>query len=307
MSDGRLEAAADELYGLAPDQFIARRDALAKAAKAEGDGESAKAVKALRRPTVSAWLVNLLTRAHGDDVERLFAIGEALRQAQSALDGSRMKQLSGERTTVVEALSRQARQLASANEQSVTAAVARDLDETLRAAVVDPLAAAAVGSGRLTRALAYAGFGEVDISEATATPLEPPSPPTNDIRPEQPAPPKRPSSKCSSSKKAASTEQQPPRLQESAKARKEAAKRAGAEQAAVEAMQQLEAATRQAQQAQQQREAADATIADLERQMDEARTALAESKQQHTRATRARQRAQRNAATAKQTLDDLLS
>ena len=41
----------------------------------------------------------------------------------------------------------------------------------MRAAVADPAAAQAVASGRLTKTLAYAGFGEVDLTAATATPL----------------------------------------------------------------------------------------------------------------------------------------
>jgi chromosome segregation ATPase len=37
--------------------------------------------------------------------------------------------------------------------------------------VADEQAALAVGSGRLTRALAYSGFGDVDVTAATATPI----------------------------------------------------------------------------------------------------------------------------------------
>ena len=43
--------------------------------------------------------------------------------------------------------------------------------ETLTAALASADAAEAVTSGLLTRPLSYAGFGEVDVSAATATPL----------------------------------------------------------------------------------------------------------------------------------------
>lgn len=50
----RLEEIADELYGLTPDRFVARRNELAKEARSEGDRKLAKAVSGLRRPTQSA-------------------------------------------------------------------------------------------------------------------------------------------------------------------------------------------------------------------------------------------------------------
>ncbi|MDQ3738016.1 MAG: hypothetical protein M3337_02475 [Actinomycetota bacterium] len=283
MSADRLRAAAHELYGLVPDEFTGRRDALAKEARADGDVEAAKAIKALRRPTAPAWLVNLLAREHGDDVDRLAALGEELRQAQSALDGARMKQLSADRTVLVEDLSRQVRELATAQGQKVTAAVERDVEETLRAAVVDPRAAEAVASGQLTRALAYAGLGEVDVSEATATP-----------------PQKNPSP----AKKSPPAKQSP--AKESRQERQAAAKRAAAEQAAVEAMEVLEAATAQMGQAQRAGDAAEARVAALQQQLDEARRDLAAAKKQHGKAERTHERSERGASAAKRDLDELL-
>ena len=53
---------ADDLYRLAPEDFTAARDAAAKQARADGDRDGAAALKALRRPTVSAWLLNALVR-----------------------------------------------------------------------------------------------------------------------------------------------------------------------------------------------------------------------------------------------------
>ena len=50
------------------------------------------------------------------------------------------------------------------------APVAGQVRETFVAALASTPAAEAVGSGQLTRALSYAGFGDVDLSEATAAP-----------------------------------------------------------------------------------------------------------------------------------------
>ncbi len=298
MSAGRVQTATEELYGLLPDEFTARRDALAKQAKRDGEADTSKMVKALRRPTAPAWLVNLLVRRHGDDINRLLALGEDLRQAQSALNGQLMKQLSVERTTLVEDLSRKAGKLGAAQGQKVTGAVERDLEETLRAAVVDPLAAEAVASGQLTRALSYAGLGEVDVSGATATPLQKSSA-------KQPPHQKKPSS----TEQASSTDKRARGHTESAKDREDredAARRAAAEQAAVAAKERLESATAAVSAAQQARQEAETLVTDLEQQLAGARSALAAAKKQHDQATRAHKRAERGASSAKSALDAAL-
>jgi hypothetical protein len=80
--------AGDELFGLAPEEFVAARDELARRLKREGDAEAAARVKALRRPPVSAWAVNRLAREQGPALAPLLAAGERLRAAtQAALAG----------------------------------------------------------------------------------------------------------------------------------------------------------------------------------------------------------------------------
>jgi hypothetical protein len=84
-----------------------------------------------------------------------------------------MKELGQERTRVVAELVERAVALAKeADPQYRDTATVRDqVTSTLTAAVADPTAEAAVTSGRLVSPLSYAGFGEVDISDAVATPL----------------------------------------------------------------------------------------------------------------------------------------
>jgi hypothetical protein len=168
---GAVDVAADELYGLPLDRFTPRRAELAKAARAAGDKSAATEIGALRKPTVPAWLVNLLAREASDELGGLLELGEQLREAQSQLLGPRIKELSQQAHAAVQGLSRRVAELAESRDQAVTAAVDRDVEQTLRAALADPQAELAVASGRLTRALAYAGFGEVDVTAATATPL----------------------------------------------------------------------------------------------------------------------------------------
>lgn len=166
-----LESAARELYALTPGDFTARRDALTREARSAGDKDLATQINGLRKPAVAAWLVNQLAVAGVEELQTLLDVGEQLRDAQADLAGSRMQELSRTRHRLVRSLARTAEQLATEQGQTVTPAAVRQVEETLGAAVADPQAAAAVSSGRLTRALVYAGLGEVDVSAATATPL----------------------------------------------------------------------------------------------------------------------------------------
>ena len=75
-----VDAAAVELYGLAPEQFTAARNAAAKAAKDGGDVRAGEAIKTLRKPTLAAWPANQLVRADPDGVNDLTELGEQLRQ-----------------------------------------------------------------------------------------------------------------------------------------------------------------------------------------------------------------------------------
>jgi hypothetical protein len=137
---GALDAAADELYGLAPERFTARRGELAKAARAAGDKSAATEISALRKPTVPAWLVNLLAREASDELGGLLQLGEQLREAQSQLVGPRIKELSQQAHAAVQGLSRRVAELAESRDQAVTPAVDRDVEQTLRAALADPQA-----------------------------------------------------------------------------------------------------------------------------------------------------------------------
>ncbi|WP_328522801.1 hypothetical protein [Kribbella sp. NBC_00359] len=75
-----IDAAVVDLYGLAPEQFVAARNRLAKAVRDRGDEPAAAAIVALRKPTVAAWLANQLVRADPDGIHALTEMGEQLRQ-----------------------------------------------------------------------------------------------------------------------------------------------------------------------------------------------------------------------------------
>jgi hypothetical protein len=163
-----LDEIAAELYGLKPDEFIGARDERVQQARAEGRAPLAKAVAALRRPNQTAWLINQLVRDQRDAVEELFSFGEALRAAHQRADGAELQKISAERRKAEAALVRRARALGSHAGISVTADMARETEETLAAALASPDIAEELLSGRLTKPVAYSGFGTMLTSVPAA-------------------------------------------------------------------------------------------------------------------------------------------
>ncbi|MFI7067332.1 hypothetical protein ACIBL3_40505 [Kribbella sp. NPDC050124] len=179
-------AAVIELYGLAPEQFTPARNELARAAKDAGDPRTGEAIKALRKPTLAAWLANQLIRASPDQVNDLTELGDDLRQAQVSGDGTRLRQLTPRRHTLVQQLVKTARAQARKHGRPVSQQIAQRLTETLDAAVVDPGAAQLLRSGQLTSALRHVGFGVVDETGGLAE-LAPIKPRVVRSRPKPPA------------------------------------------------------------------------------------------------------------------------
>jgi len=77
-----LDEIVRELYVLPPTDFVAARNELVRQAKSAGSRDVADRLQQLRRPTRSAWLVNLLAR-DPTAMQRLSALGRELRDAQT--------------------------------------------------------------------------------------------------------------------------------------------------------------------------------------------------------------------------------
>lgn len=158
----RYDEVADELYGLLPEDFITARAAREKEVKAAGDRELAARIHALAKPNQVAWVANLLVREHREEVQPLLELGAGLREASEDLDAEQLREFSRQQHRLLHALVQQARRLAAAAQgRPASETVVRGLEETLRAALVDPDAADAVLSGRLTAGLQHSGFGPV--------------------------------------------------------------------------------------------------------------------------------------------------
>ncbi|MEO3771570.1 hypothetical protein [Micromonospora sp. B9E7] len=152
-----------QLYRTPPDRFVAARDAAVAEARRAGDATTARQLARLRRPTVAAWLVNLLAISRPELVADLVQLADALRTAQRELRGPRLRELSAQRRAVVGALVVEVRKLAAAEPDAPPAGrlPLAEVEATLNAAFSDAEVAEQVRAGRLLRATSYAGFGEV--------------------------------------------------------------------------------------------------------------------------------------------------
>ena len=98
---------ADELYALPLPDFTPARDAKAKELKGT---DLAKDVKALKKPSLAAWVVNLLVRHETEQVEQVLEVGAALRAAQESMSGDELRQLTRQRRQLTNALAGTARE-----------------------------------------------------------------------------------------------------------------------------------------------------------------------------------------------------
>ncbi|MBC8989198.1 MULTISPECIES: hypothetical protein [Micromonospora] len=152
-----------QLYATPPDRFVAARDAAVAQARQSGDPRTAREIAKLRRPTVAAWLVNLLAIRRPELVADLSQLAESLRAAQRDLRGGTLRELSAQRRAVVGALVAEVRRLAATEPAAPPAGrlPLGEVEATLNAALSDTEVAEQVRAGRLLRASHYAGFGEV--------------------------------------------------------------------------------------------------------------------------------------------------
>jgi len=137
-----VEEAADRLYGLPLEDFVAERTATAKALRKDGDKEAAAAVAKLPKPSQVAWVANQLGRAGADD---LLSAGDAIRDAQLGGGGREaLREATAAQRAAVEELLEEAGEMRK---------LSRDLKDRLRALLLavagDEDVRAAFEAGRL--------------------------------------------------------------------------------------------------------------------------------------------------------------
>jgi hypothetical protein len=168
-----LDHELEQLYGVAPEEFIAARNDLATRLRKAGQAEASERVGGLRKPSLPVWAVNQLARRHPRDVAGLLDAGERLHRAQEAAfrgdSGEAVRAATAAERAAIRTLTQHAQSLLRAEERKPTRAVLDRIAATLRAAAVEPEAAPLLAAGRLAGEVGSSGF------EAVAE-LAPPAP-----------------------------------------------------------------------------------------------------------------------------------
>ena len=152
-SQSGLEEALDELYGVAPDDFMTARTALRDRLREAGQAEAAKELAGARRPTTAAWALNQLAREHAELVDGVL---DETRELEAAQEHARP----GQADEVREAMAARRQALVAAADAAVTIAarITEKADNhreaiiaTLEAGSLDDDGAAALRTGRHVR------------------------------------------------------------------------------------------------------------------------------------------------------------
>jgi hypothetical protein len=147
-----LGTATTDLYRLPRDEFTSARDELAKRLRREDKRAQADEVKALRKPTAAAWLVNQLSHQATGDLRKLLSAGEKMRKARTT---TQLRQAAAAEREAIAKLLQRAEGIAG--DQS--AATIERVRETLHAAAGDVGVGEVVASGRLDKEQQLVGFG----------------------------------------------------------------------------------------------------------------------------------------------------
>ena len=175
MDEQALADIANGLYAAPLEDFIALRAAAVKEAAGQ-DKALVAAVKALPKPSVAAWAVNMLAIHEPEVLARLADLGGRMREAQASLDARALRELGRERRTELAAAVDTARSVVEEQGRPISDTIAGDVEEILRALTADEGAAAAVRSGRLLKTLSADGVSAADLEGAVAVPGALPAP-----------------------------------------------------------------------------------------------------------------------------------
>jgi hypothetical protein len=163
-----VEEPIDELYGAPLDEFVARRNELARALRKDGKRAQVDEVKALRKPTVAAWAVNVLARQERERVDALLEAGERLRAAHAKLleggEPSAVQEAAAAERKAVEELVQAAEGLLAGAGHATSPGTLDRVRDTLHAAAADVRVRELVREGRVVADEEATGFAFAGLS-----------------------------------------------------------------------------------------------------------------------------------------------
>jgi len=142
----RRKASGDDavgaLYAGDFDDFVARRNELAKELRAKGDGEAADRVRALRKPSRGAWAINRVSAGEPKLRDALLDAGADLRKAQERLvsgagDSAGLREAGERESAAVDTALDAARNLSEDTGAKLSAAAVERVRKTLHAVALD--------------------------------------------------------------------------------------------------------------------------------------------------------------------------
>jgi hypothetical protein len=173
----------DDLYDVAPNSFVAARDALVRELKAGGARETADQVAAMRRPTRSAWALNQVARREPALIDAYLDSVAVLRAATDdalAGDATGVRPAQHDERAAVDAIVSAATGYLKSSDEGASAAIVERVADSVRAAGADEASAATVRAGRLqtdlsATTLGLDGFGFTSPDASPRRPSRSPS------------------------------------------------------------------------------------------------------------------------------------
>jgi hypothetical protein len=148
----------DSLFALPLDEFTSARNALAKRLAAKGEKDQAAEVKALRKPSVTAWAVNRLAHDYAREVGQLL---KATEDVSGSRDASTLRRTTAARTKVLSDLVEAARSILDEAGRTASGGQLEKITQTLQTASTSDEHKDDLVKGRLQADLEPSGFGEV--------------------------------------------------------------------------------------------------------------------------------------------------
>src|SRR5260221_3163244 len=174
----KLDDDIDALFKLPLTEFISARKALAARLKKSGSVSEAEGVKALTKPSISAWTVNQLYWRHREAFDELIATSQRVRQAQVTGKMVNMREALGARREALSHLSALATEALRDADHNPSLDTLRRICTTLEALSVATSRSDRSTLGRLTETIDPPGFDSLgsftpsaDITKRVAEPL----------------------------------------------------------------------------------------------------------------------------------------
>lgn len=187
----QLQAAIDALFRGALADFTGRRNALAKQLKASGEADDAASVRALTKPSLSAWTLNQLWWHHRAAFDALLSAGDRVRAASARGAGPTEQAAVGKtRRAALTALVKVAEGVLTDGGHAAAASTMRKVTTSLEAAAAYGAAMPDPPLGRRSADVAPPGFDTLASLGAAPNPfaaslsvVPSASPPASDLEP----------------------------------------------------------------------------------------------------------------------------